>query len=159
MNLFFKQFAGRRVDVEQQTRKGSSNCTSRAFIVLRFGGFSSSLADPRREIKSGAVGTVEADGRPAVYGGALPLRLQKERAFFPTFGDEERLAFFLEPKGFGFADGWPASGRPAGGGAGVGALRRRWSTVCWQAVWRNTERQAAQQDTCERAAQRREGHS
>ena len=49
--------AGRRVDVEQQTRKGSSNCTSRAFIVLRFGGFSSSLADPRREIKSGAVGT------------------------------------------------------------------------------------------------------
>jgi hypothetical protein len=85
---------------------------------------------------------VEADGRPAVYGGALPLRLQKERAFFPTFGDEERLAFFLEPKGFGFADGWPASGRPAGGGAGVGALRRRWSTVCWQAVWRNTERQA-----------------
>ena len=80
------------MDVEQQTRKGSSNCTSRAFIVLRFGGFSSSLADPRREIKVAPWG-LEADGRPAVYGGALPLRLQKERAFFPTFGDEERLAF------------------------------------------------------------------
>jgi hypothetical protein len=36
---------------------------------------------------------LEADGRPAVCGGALPLRLQKERAFFSTFGDEERLAF------------------------------------------------------------------
>ena len=100
------------------------------------------MADPRREIKVAPWG-LEADGRPAVYGGALPLRLQKERAFFPTFGDEERLAFFLEPKGFGLADGWPASGRPAGGGAGAGALRRRWSTVCWQAVWRSTERQQA----------------
>jgi len=58
-----------------------------------------------------------ADGRPAVYGCALPLRLQKERPFFPTFGDEERESFFQEPKGFGSADGWPASGRPAGGGA------------------------------------------
>ncbi len=34
-----------------------------------------------------------ADGRPAVYGCALPLRLQKERPFFPTFGDEERELF------------------------------------------------------------------
>ncbi len=81
------------MEVEQQTRQGRSNCTSRTFILLQFGGFSSSLADPRLEIKSGAVGLV-ADGRPAVYGGALPLRLQKERSFFfPTFGDEERLAF------------------------------------------------------------------
>ncbi len=69
---------------------------------------------------------LEADGRPAIYCGALPLRLQKEGAFFPTFGDEERLAFFLAPKGFGLlvADGsarltggWPTRGRPAEGGA------------------------------------------
>ncbi len=67
--------------------------------------------------------------------------------------------FVLKPKGFYLADVWSASGRPAGVGAGAGALRRRWSTVCWQAVWTNTEQQAAQQATCQRAAQRREGHS
>ncbi len=33
-------------------------------------------------------------GRPAVDGCASPLRIQKERPFFPTFGDEERLSFF-----------------------------------------------------------------
>jgi len=37
---------------------------------------------------------------------------------------EERLPFFPEPKAFGSADGWPAEGRPAGGGA-----RGRGSTV------------------------------
>jgi hypothetical protein len=36
---------------------------------------------------------LEADGRPAVYGCASPLRLRKERPFFPTFGDEERFSF------------------------------------------------------------------
>ena len=34
-------------------------------------------------------------------------------------------AFFLESKIFGSADGWPAEGQPAGGGA-------RWGERCWQ---------------------------
>ena len=38
---------------------------------------------------------------------------------------EERRSFFPEPKAFGSADGWPAGGRPAGGGAreGIGGWR------------------------------------
>ncbi len=53
--------------------------------------------------ENGEVWCWKADGRPAVYGcasgaagsaasaeAAVPLRLQKERPFFPTFGDEER---------------------------------------------------------------------
>ena len=89
---------------------------------------------------------LEADGRPAVYGGALPLRLQKERAFFPTFGDEERLSFFPEPKGFGLADGWPEGGAPGGRGAEevidgrlASCLEKHRTTGC-------------KQDSCERAA-------
>ena len=47
--------------------------------------------------KRGEVWRWRADGRPAVYGCALPLRLQKERPFFPTFGDEERESFLPLP--------------------------------------------------------------
>ena len=56
---------------------------------------------------------------------------------------EERLPFFPEPKAFGSADGWPAEGRPAGGGAqegidgwrdggksAVSAIRRRRTLLC-----------------------------
>ncbi len=64
-----------------------------------------------------APGDQKESGRPAVDGCASPLRIQKERPFFPTFGDEERLSFFPEPKGFGLADGWPEGGAPGGRGA------------------------------------------
>ena len=40
-------------------------------------------------------------------------------SFFPLVLFFLVLLFFLEPKSFGSADGWPASGRPAGGGAGA----------------------------------------
>ena len=89
-----------------------------------------------------------ADGRPAVYGCTLPLRLQKERPLFPTFGDEERESFFQEPKGFGSADGWPASGRPAGGGA---LAEEGSSTDCCLSNHRTTGCTAS---SCERAALR-----
>ena len=48
----------------------------------------------------------------------------KERPFFLSFGDEERLSFFQKPKGFGFsrrlAGLWPAGRRRR-------AVRRRGS--------------------------------
>ena len=45
-----------------------------------------------------APGDQKESGRPAVDGCASPLRIQKERPFFPTFGDEERLSFFARNK-------------------------------------------------------------
>ena len=45
------------------------------------------------------------------------IRHQKERSFFPFFGEEERLRSFRSRRYFGSADGWPAEGLPAGGGA------------------------------------------
>ena len=61
-------------------------------------------------------------GRPT----ADPILSDTERAVVlsPSFGEEERITSFPEPKGFG-----PADGRPAGGGARLGrgrtAIRRR----------------------------------
>jgi hypothetical protein len=56
--------AGRRVDVEQQARKGSSNCTSRAFYSS-----STDLAQDwliRVAKFKVAPWVLEADGRPGV---------------------------------------------------------------------------------------------
>jgi hypothetical protein len=93
-----------------------------------------------------APGDQKESGRPAVDGCASPLRIQKERPFFPTFGDEERLSFFPEPKGFGLADGWPEGGAPGGRGAEevidgrlASCLEKHRTTGC-------------KQDSCERAA-------
>ena len=64
-------------------------------------------------------------GRPAVVGCASPFQLQKELAIFAA-SRRRTITFFPKPKGFGFAYGWPAFGRPAGGWV-------RWkegSTVC-----------------------------
>ncbi len=85
----------------------------------------------------------KASCRQAVRACASPILVQKERPFFSTFDDEERVSLFLELKGFGVADSWPAP---------KGALRRRLSTVCWQAVRKCTERWAAQQDSFESVA-------
>ncbi len=105
------------MNAEQLVRvRLSSNRTSRIYLPRRARLEIEQITGAARE-KKGEVWRWRADGRPAVYGCALPLRLQKERPFFPTFGDKERKSFFQEPKGFGSADGWTASGRPAGGGA------------------------------------------
>jgi hypothetical protein len=62
-------------------------------------GFSAGLADPRREMKSGAVGTEGTGGRrqaSRLRRQVLPLRLQKQRAFFPTLSDEGRCETWVD---------------------------------------------------------------
>ena len=87
----------------------SSNRTSRLYLPRRARLEIEQITGAARQ-ENGEVWRWKADGRPAVYGCALPLRLRKERPFFPTFGDEERESFFLDPKWRGAAiNGWPAA--------------------------------------------------
>ncbi len=71
----------------------SSNRTSRLYLPRRAQLEIEQITGAARQ-ENGEVWRWKADGRPAVYGCALPLRLQKEWPFFPTFGDEERESFF-----------------------------------------------------------------
>ncbi len=70
----------------------SSNSTSRLYLPRR-AQLEIMQITGAAGLENGEVWRWKADGRPAVYGCALPLRLEKGRPFFPTFGDEER--FFL----------------------------------------------------------------
>ena len=94
------------------------------------------------------------DGRADVDRLSLAASAPEERPFFPSFGDEERLSFFLEPKSFGSADGWPASGRPAGGGAGALA-REAADGLLLSCCSEGAERGAAEQT---RASRRLKSH-